>query len=158
MAMTDTRLQIDPAAFVRQQDDISCGPACLATVANLYKVTTVDYDFFRGLLKPDPAVGSCNFQMAAVSEKYLPFRSAGEDSYAGGIGVANITEDEGHYIVFLSLQDDEIVYYDPYDHKIFTKALSSLNWISESGHLTRWSVNFAPLPGNASAVWKNIPL
>ncbi|MBI1215532.1 MAG: hypothetical protein GC185_06915 [Alphaproteobacteria bacterium] len=150
--------RFDASFFIRQQDEISCGPACLATVAKLYGVDDVDYAFFRGLLKPDPAVGSCNFQMAEVSEKYLPFKSAGEDSYAGGVGVANIMEDEGHYVVFLNLEGDEIVYYDPYDHKIFTKALSSLNWISESGHLTRWSVNFTPVAQNSNALWQAIAL
>lgn len=149
---------LTPFLFVRQQDEISCGPACLSTVAKLYGVAGVDYPFFRGLLDPCPKVGSCNFKMADVSRAYLPFESAGEDAYAGGIAVANITEDEGHYVVFLHLDGDSLVYYDPYDHDIFTKPLSSLNWISESGHLRRWAINYAPYDGNCHALWQGVAL
>lgn len=147
-----------PEHFVRQLDDYSCGPACLATVAKLYGVSKVDYDFFRGLLNPDPQVGSCNFKMSDVSRLHLPFASSGEDCYAGGVAVACITEDEGHYVVFLCMDGEDVVYYCPYDHKIYAKKLSGINWVTESGHLRRWAINFDDFPGNAPEVWKNISL
>jgi hypothetical protein len=149
---------VSPALFVRQQDDISCGPACLATVANIYGGAKADYALFRELLKPDPKVGSCNFRLAEVSSLYLPSADAGEDCYAGGIAVANITEDEGHYVVFLCAEGDEVIYYDPWDHKIFRKRIAALNWISESGHLKRWAVNFRAYPGNSIGLWESVVL
>lgn len=144
--------------FERQRDEISCGPACLATVAKLYNVKDVDYDFFHALMDPDPAVGSCNFKLAAACEKYLPFDSAGEDVYKGGIAIANVIDrGEGHYILLLGKKGGDVVYYDPYDHAIRTEPVARLDWISESGHLKKWAVNFKPQPGKDFDYWKNFP-
>lgn len=151
-------MAVSPQLFVRQQDDISCGPACLATVANIYGQEGVGYALFRRLLEPDPKVGSCNFKLAEVSRLHLPYHSAGEDCYARGIAVANITEDEGHYVVFLCMKGDEVMYYDPWDHKIFRKKIAALNWVSESGHLKRWAVNFRPKPENSFSLWESVRL
>lgn len=133
------------ALFVWQQDEFSCGPACLATVAKIYGIGNVDYQFFRNSLNPIPTVGSCNLKMVDVSRAHLPFESAGEDSYKQGIAVANIIDGgEGHYVVFLARKGDKIIYYDPYEHDIVVTTMEKMKWISESGHLKRWSINFLP--------------
>ncbi|MFH1157834.1 MAG: cysteine peptidase family C39 domain-containing protein, partial [Pseudomonadota bacterium] len=104
--------------FVRQQDETSCGPACLATVARLYRIPGVSYESLRRLLPPEMPYGVFNFRMVEVSRACLPFENAGEDCYAGGVAIANITESEGHYVVFLCGREEDVVYYDPYTHKI----------------------------------------
>lgn len=141
-----------PAAgtpFIRQADDYSCGAACLATVANLYGVSR-DYGFFRSFLSPDPQTGSCNLRMIAASEAHLPFRNAGEGSYEGGVAIANvIAHGEGHYVVFLARDGDEITYYDPWPHAVIAANVADIVWTSETGHLKRWTVNYAPLDQDA---------
>ena len=141
--------------FVRQRDDYSCGPACLTTVGNLYKVAGATYDKLRMILEPNTAVGSCNFKMTDVSRDFFPVASAGEDTYHGGVAVANIMqEEEGHYVVFLCQDGDRILYYDPYYHELVIDRLDGLAWISESKHLTRWSINYAPHENRNIAAWR----
>ena len=149
--------------FVPQRDDYSCGAACLATVARLYQMGTADYAAFRALLEPDPETGSCALKMAEISRGFLPVESIGEDSYTGGIAIANITEDEGHYVVFLCRKGDRVIYYDPYEHDVLVKDIDQINWMSDPSwtsktgyHLKRWSINFEPLPGNSFERWENL--
>ena len=149
--------------FVPQQDDYSCGAACLATVARLYQLAAVDYDAFRVLLDPNPETGSSALKMAEVSRGYLPVESLGEDSYNGGVAIANITEDEGHYVVFLCRKGDRVIYYDPYEHEVLVKDIDQINWMSDPSwtsktgyHLRRWSINFAPLPDNSFERWESL--
>lgn len=160
--MTETfpqRLPLDKTntdlPFVWQKDDYSCGPACLTTIGNLYAVADATYDKLRLILEPNTAVGSCNFKMAAVSRDFFDVASDGEDSYHGGVAVANIMqEEEGHYVVFLCREDDKVIYYDPYHHELVIDILDDLEWISESKHLTRWSINYAPHPHTTLAAWR----
>lgn len=141
--------------FVWQRDDYSCGPACLATVGNLYAVANTGYDRLRVILEPNTAVGSCNFKMAAISRDFFAVASDGENTYHGGIAVANIMqEEEGHYVVFLCREGDKIIYYDPYYHELVIDILDGLEWISESKHLTRWSVNYAPHNNTTITAWR----
>jgi hypothetical protein len=141
--------------FVRQRDEYSCGVACLATVARLYGVVETDYDALRVLLNPCPDMGSCHLKMAEVSRDLLPFAGVGEDCYAGGIAVAYIfDEDEDHYVVFLSQQGDEVIYYDPYEHRIFIKNRAAINGVATLRSLKNWVVNFQPLEGASFAEWK----
>jgi hypothetical protein len=140
--------------FVRQKDDYSCGPACLTSVARIFGTPDKTYDMFRNVLNPNTTVGSCNFKMAEVSAEHLPFLQSGEDVYHNGIAVANIMqEEEGHYVIFLCHDGDKIVYYDPYHHQLVVDKLQNLEWISESKHLTRWSINYAPIENNSIDYW-----
>jgi hypothetical protein len=141
--------------FVRQRDDYSCGVACLATVARLYGVAETDYDALHLLLKPSPDMGSCHLKMAEVSRALLPFAGAGEDCYAGGIAVAYIfDEDEDHYVVFLSQKDGAVIYYDPYEHRLFIKNHADINGVATLRTLKNWVVNFQPLEGYSFAAWE----
>lgn len=142
------------AVFVRQQDDYSCGAACLATVARIYDVTGADYDRLRNELLPDPSVGTSNADMETVSRRYLPVTSAGERSYTGGIAIANILEDEGHYVVFLCRERDQVIYYDPYDHALVQDDIKNIRWVSEAEKSQEWAINFPPLAGNSIRKWQ----
>jgi len=143
--------------FVWQKDDYSCGPACLTTVGRLYAVAAATYDTLRAILAPDTDVGSCNFRMAAVSRDFLPVISDGEDTYHGGVAVANIMQEgEGHYVVFLCREEGNVIYYDPYHHELVIDRPEALAWISESKHLTRWSINYGPLAARGIAAWRII--
>lgn len=133
--------------FVWQKDDYSCGPACLTTIGNLYGIAQTNYTMLREILEPNTEVGSCNFKMAEVSRDFFPVESDGEDTYHGGVALANIMqEEEGHYVIFLTQENDKVIYYDPYHHELVIDRLADLEWVSESKHLTRWSVNYAPPP------------
>lgn len=137
--------------LIRQQDDISCGPACLASAAKIFNVAAA-YKDFRAVLKPDPEIGSVNEELAALCARILPCLSAGENSYTCGLAVANIMfEGEGHYVLFLEKQGEEVLYYEPFHHELVIDRLDHLEWVSESGHLKKWSVNLATLPENFPA-------
>lgn len=143
--------------FVWQKDDYSCGPACLTTIGNLYGVATATYDTLRAILEPNTAVGSCNFKMTAVSRDFFPVTGDGEDTYHGGVAVANIIQEkEGHYVVFLCREEDRVIYYDPYHHELVIDRLNDLEWISESKHLTRWSINYGPHKARSIQAWRKI--
>lgn len=144
------------ALLFRQRDEYSCGPACLASAAALYSIASVDYGKFRDILSPNPQTGSDNFDMAAAAEAHLPFVSAGEDCYAGGIAIANIIQEEGHYVLFLCGEAGRVAYYDPYHHELCEESLADIEWISESGHLKRWCINLAPLEGNSISRWRQL--
>lgn len=138
--------------FVRQQDNISCGPACLASAARIFGVTGTGYADFRALLNPDPEIGSLNEDLAGVCATVLPYHSAGEHTYDGGVAVANIMfEGEGHYVLLLARAGCDVIYYEPFHHELVIDRIGNLDWISESGHLKKWSANLAPLPDDFPA-------
>jgi|GEM_PF-1149388 len=139
------------AFFTKQADAYSCGPACVASAAKLYGKTNVVYDDVRRQLSPDPVIGSKNEDVAELCKNRLPFSSAGENTYTGGVAIANIIQDEGHYVLFLKQEGDDIVYYDPYHHELVVDKLNQVEWISESGHLKNWSINLQPLPDDFAA-------
>ncbi|TNE31181.1 MAG: hypothetical protein EP349_04340 [Alphaproteobacteria bacterium] len=150
--------RMDENVFIYQRDDYSCGPACLATVSLILGKET-DYDFFRQLLIPNPESGTRNSQLAAAAAAHLGAVSHGEDSYRGGIAIANIIHPpsrDGHYVVFLDKRDDKIIYYDPYDHEIHICLQDDIEWVSEEGHLEKWSVNFPPQEDADFDFWKSL--
>ena len=137
--------------LIRQQDTISCGPACLASAAKIFNIAAA-YPDLRATLNPDPVIGSVNEEVADLCARTLPYLSAGENTYTGGLAVANIMfEGEGHYVLFLQKQGDEVLYYEPFHHELVIDRLDRLEWISESGHLKNWSVNLGDLPENFPA-------
>ncbi len=144
--------------FLRQRDEYSCGPACLASAAALYQITSADYDKFRADLRPNPRTGSDNFDMAAEAEKHLPFVSAGEDIYQGGIAIANIIQEEGHYVLFLCREGARVIYYDPYHHVFIEDDIAAIEWISESGHLKKWCINLGEVGGNSLQRWRDMAM
>ncbi len=141
------------ALFLRQRDEFSCGPACLASAAALYGAARVDYEKLRTLLAPNPVTGSDNFDMARVAAEHLPFVSAGEDCYTGGVAVANIIQEEGHYVLFLRREGARVLYYDPYHHELVENDIDAIEWVSESGHLKKWCINLAPVADNTMQKW-----
>jgi hypothetical protein len=149
-------LQGTPAAdfFIRQDDEYSCGAACMATVARLFGQYKDDYNFFRDQLAPDPGKGVHNDDMISASRNYLPFDGAGEGAYTGGVAIANIIQKgEGHFVVFLCREKDQILYYDPYEHELVQTAEKDIEWVSETDKLQKWAINFKPVPGNSLPKW-----
>lgn len=139
--------------FIRQQDDYSCGPACLATIARLHNLPAEkDYAFFRERIGPCPDMGTHPHDITDVCQAELPTRSFGEGVYHGGIALAYILHQPthiDHYVVFLARQDDRIIYYDPWDHALYNDKIQNIKWRSTfdwpyiEGDLKHWSVNFA---------------
>jgi hypothetical protein len=141
------------AFFVRQLDDYSCGPACLATLSNIYE-SGLSYEECRDYANPDPAVGTDHNLMAFICDQYMPFDSAGEGSYHGGVAIALVTqENEGHYVVFLAQEKDKVVYYDPYHHELVVDSLKDVEWYSLSVGSAAWSANMARLEDNSIQRW-----
>ena len=139
--------------FVRQRDDYSCGPACLATVAHIYGLDG-DYAFYRDAAQPDPKVGTPAPRMQQLSETLLASHDrTGCDDYDGGIAIANIIQDEDHYVVFLKKDGDRAIYYDPYEHQLVIDRMDNIAWRSEKATHDRWCISFAALPGNSMERW-----
>ncbi len=139
--------------FVRQQDDYSCGPACLATVAHIYGLGG-DYAFYRDAAQPDPKVGTPAPRMQDLSKGLLSsYSKTGLDTYDGGVAIANIIQGEDHYVVFLKKEGDRAVYYDPYEHELVVDRMDNIPWISEKGSHDRWCIDFAPVAGNSIEKW-----
>ncbi|MBU6474762.1 MAG: hypothetical protein KGL10_09450 [Alphaproteobacteria bacterium] len=145
--------------FTRQEDEISCGPACLATVAKLYAACdgarpAMDYAAFRAAAAPRDDVGTPEKIMQALCEEHLPCESAGPSTYHGGVAIADITQEgEGHYVVFLCGKDGEILYYDPYHHELVIDRLEDVRWTSGFENSAQWSVNFKKFPDNSFDRW-----
>jgi hypothetical protein len=142
------------AFFVRQQDDYSCGPASLATVAKIFGVD-ISYDDMRAIVKPDPQKGTTQAKIAEVAGKLLPFETEGENTYKGGVAVANIMQEgEGHYVVFLAREGDTVIYYEPFWHELVVADIKTLDWHTEDDRADKWSAGFTPVEGNSIAKWR----
>lgn len=139
--------------FCRQQDDFSCGPACIASAANIYE-TGMNYDEVRALLKPTNWGGTPQARMDSISRKILPYQHSGQHSYNGGVAVACIDHgDEPHYVLLLCQEADEVIYYDPYEHELVIDRFDRLIWEPGYSFTPHWTLNFAPLENNSLQRW-----
>lgn len=131
--------------FTFQRDDYSCGPASMTTVCNLLGVD-VDYDTVRGILAPDPVVGTAPDKMTGLAGRILPLGPAGDLTYEGGVAIANIVlEGEGHYVVFLAKEQDDVLFYEPFYHELVLQDINTIEWSKgEDGEAPRneWSASF----------------
>ena len=149
--------------FTRQRDEISCGPACLATVAKLYAALGLSlhdekrlktYMDFRAAANPSEEVGTPEETVRALCERHLPYESAGARTYHGGVAIADIVQEgEGHYVVFLCKKDDVILYYDPYENELVADKMAHIDWRSGFESAEQWSVNFKVFPDNSFERW-----
>lgn len=147
--------------FTRQQDGISCGPACLATVAKLFKADEQNnladgaksYSDFRSEAKPNDDFGTAQKTMTEICNNSLPVENSGAFSYNGGVAIANIVQGEGHYVVFLCKKDDLVLYYEPYCHELVIDKLADIDWRSGFGWEDNWSINFKNIPNNSFERW-----
>jgi len=139
--------------FVRQQDDYSCGPACMATLSNIYD-SGLSYEECRDYANPDPAVGTDHNLLAFICDQYMPFESAGVGGYHGDVGIALITQEgEGHYVVLLAQEGGRVAYYDPYHHELVVDNVKDIDWFSASAGVANWSINMSPLEDNSIRRW-----
>ena len=145
--------------FFRQQDDYSCGPACIVTVAKIYGVSGLDYNDIRHEMGTNDDIGTPSQAMVEASQKYLPFNAAGESIYSGGIAIARIFDEEDHYVVFLDLEKDQVLYYEPYDHVLVECDIQDIDWRSETETLWDFTINYSlfesPLIDNLKISIKN---
>lgn len=128
--------------LIAQHDDVSCGPACAATVSAICGAG-LDYEFWRKALQPGEGEGCDNDDFAACLAARLPCASCGENTYEGGVAIANIIHDsgDGHYVVFLAEKDGAVIYYDPYDDALVETPLADINWRSGWTGLKNWALN-----------------
>lgn len=146
------------AFFQRQLDDHSCGPACMTTIGRIYGATD-SYETIRELLDPSPAAGTPQDRMAEVGGKLAPLETTGAHTYTDGVAIANIMQEgEGHYVVFLAREDDQILYYEPYHHELVIDHVDNIVWDSGtwepgSARASHWTANYAPLNDNSFEKW-----
>lgn len=133
---------------ITQQKDYHCGPASLLTIHNLfYPVDLNLYAKFVDELKPSEEFGTPNKVLVDAAQKYFKdtFISVGENTYQDGVAIANIfdrLDADPHYVVFLKkLDNQDIVYFDPYDGSIVITPLKNVQWESGEGY-KNWSINF----------------
>ncbi|MDF3024767.1 MAG: Peptidase family [Alphaproteobacteria bacterium] len=144
--------------FQRQLDDHSCGPACMTTVGRIYG-TAETYEKIRALLTPSPATGTPQGRMAELGAALAPQETTGAHTYAGGVAIANIMQEgEGHYVVFLARENDQVLYYEPYYHELVIDHIDNIVWDSGtwdpgSARESHWTANYAPLSDNSFEKW-----
>ncbi len=144
--------------FQRQLDDHSCGPACMTTVTRIYGAAET-YDKIRALLNPSPATGTPQDMMEQVGGMLAPLEITGAHSYAGGVAIANIMQEgEGHYVVFLARDGDDVLYYEPYYHELVIDHIDNIVWDSGtwepgSARASHWTANYAALSDNNFEKW-----
>lgn len=148
--------------FVKQEDGHSCAAACLATIINIYGIKSADYLSVCEILQPSPETGVENSSLAKAAQSFIPAACAGEGLYEGGVAIANIMQgNEGHYVLFLCREKDQIMYFDPEENELVVKKQDDIRWEScwskgANGTLKQWSINFPPLPGNSFSYWENL--
>lgn len=139
--------------FTRQRDEYSCGPASVTTVCRLLGADG-DYESIRNALTPSPETGTPPEAIAELSRRILPCEGAGNRAWAGGIAIANVMLDgEGHYVVFLAREKDDVLYYDPYHHEFVLDGINNIEWSKGDGDRDQWAANFTTPEGNSIAGW-----
>lgn len=131
--------------FEAQKTRATCGCACLVSIATLFDINITEYDLAATLeTKPYP-IGTKHEKMIEWAETNLPIKSLGEDTYMGGLAVANTRNQlsgVGHYIVLLGKRDHYIRYYCPRIAQTVITHESDLDWRNGEGTIERWSINF----------------
>ena len=140
-------------ALVPQQTDHTCGIACLQTVARLLKSPVFPTRYMKPRLGTTVRDGTSVAAMTNWAKQRLPFESAGENTWTGGLAIAltsYLEEDQtetGHYEVFLGRIDDRIVSWCPWLATVSTLPEAEIRWQAHPHHphettYTRWSLNF----------------
>jgi len=131
----------------RQLTPYSCGPACLQTVfKTLFPHSRVVQEALGAELNTMPKIGTCHEQLAKLAAEHLPVVDAREDTYRGGMAIANIRNPlsgNGHYVVMLFSDIRHTRYYCPLINRVVTLPTRLLDWRNGDESLCRWSVNFA---------------
>jgi len=92
-----------------------------------------------------PLVGTENDHIVKWAIEFMPVSSHGEDTYQGGLAMANIQNKDsgiGHYVVLLGVQDDLIRYWCPLLGSVFEEKEEDIIWKNSTGEVIRWSINF----------------
>ncbi len=150
--------------LTRQEDEYSCGPACLATIAKLCGCS-MDYHFFRDLLAPRPGFGTHALEMLDAARQHLPLTDAGNQLYKSGLALGYIVYQDielspsqpsqavDHYVVLLARKENRICYYDPWDNKVYLHDEKKMRWHSTRqwpalpDRLEKWAANFKSVAG-----------
>lgn len=128
----------------RQKRNFTCGIAAMATISQL-----LGLNFPKGTLLSNvgakPEVGTENEDIINWALEHMPVHSHGENSYSGGLALANIQNKDsgiGHYVVFLGQKDGRLRYWCPLLGDVFESAEDEIVWKNSTGDVCRWSVNF----------------
>lgn len=139
--------------FVRQRDEYSCGPACLATVSHIYDIGFT-YAQCRAEADPSPELGTGQSRMNAICERFFPVEGCGAGTYTGGVAIARIMQGgEGHYVVFLKAEGGDVLYYDPYEHELVLDRFDNIEWSAGDAAFPFWTIDFMPLRDNTIDGW-----
>jgi len=145
--------------FIRQPDNISCGPAALATA---YALTTGSrtmpggkdaLDHFLEVCTPDKDVGTSPEVLISAADSSLSVVDIGPRPTLtkGGVilrkyldpGAPDLKSMDDHWVVVLGIKGNEISVYCPYDHKISTMDFRSMDWCSHSFSEQPESIDFS---------------
>lgn len=130
----------------------------MTTVSRIYGAAET-YDKIRALLNPSPATGTPQDVMQSVGAMLAPLETSGPHSYTGGVAIANIMQEgEGHYVVFLAREGDNVLYYEPYYHELVIDRIDNIVWDSGtwepgSARASHWTANYAPINDNHFEKW-----
>ncbi|HNQ92182.1 MAG TPA: hypothetical protein PKI93_04550 [Alphaproteobacteria bacterium] len=136
--LSKNRISLQP-----QRTTYNCGPASVCTILELLGAHHHEMNISTEL-GAAPLRGTENKSLLEWTAKNLPVKSYGENSYRGGLAIANIINPfgkQGHYVVLLGIKDSIVRYYCPRIEAIITCELEQLEWKSGDGIYKNWSIN-----------------
>lgn len=140
---------------MRQTYSFSCGIACLIAVRDLMEYgklmphSSKDESSILNKISISSSYGLGNAELIDFIKTSSDFSSFlndyGEDTYRGGVAIANIRNFRsgiGHFVVFLGIKNDVVQFYDPIDGLVHKMTLTEFEWVNSSGDILKWSANF----------------
>lgn len=131
----------------QQTTPFSCGPAAVIS-ADLFMGGTLGLSESEliEVLDSRPRVGTDTYRLAEFCKRNFPGVVAGEGSYRGGLAIANIRnwrDGQGHFVVFLSGDDDEVTIFDPFDGSTSVRKWVDLDFCSGCGGIEKFAINLS---------------
>lgn len=142
-----------------QKTDYTCGVAAVeAMFAVLSKPCPLATDALQHTLGAKPKTGVENHVLVDWLLANAPVRSHGEDTWCGGIAIANVYyRDEliesGHFELFLGNLDGVVYSWCPWLGEIRQRPLQDIEWRSGDNRYQRWSVNTGIRLSRTSLQW-----
>jgi len=143
--------------FIRQPDDVSCTAAALTTLARLYDLPdSYDLPFFRRALSTR-FYGTYFKSIRGCILTHFPVKSSGA-VYSNGIAYGSIRhkpDGDNHSVVFLAKSSQTLIYYDPYDHRIYRDQTKNMQRSTPFHPHARWVANMPTIEGADFDFWNN---
>lgn len=131
----------------RQHTRYTCGIACLRGIEKLLGYTENAYSeqSLAMELNTCSKTGTCHEMLLSWAQENLAVKDYGENTYKGGLAIANIKNKDsgiGHYVILLSREKNHVKYYCPLLGDVIYTSIEDMNWENTAGTIKNWSINF----------------